>query len=113
MIQTTRISSGPWAHAQGRALLVLTKDGFSSILSSSARFSGLLVDDEGGEHDLSHEAFYHKNAYSLFRPVGGMGCKDAAYTPLRGTKDVYSGGGIYLKYEADLNVGRLLIASKE
>lgn len=35
-----------------------------------------------------------------------MGCKDTVYIPLRGTKAVYSSGGIHLKYEADLKVSQ-------
>jgi hypothetical protein len=65
-------------------------------------------DDKGEKHDLSHGVFYHENDYSLFRPIGGMDCKDAVYTPLHREKAANSGGGIYLKYEADLKVGRHL-----
>jgi len=64
--------------------------------------------EEEHEHDLSHEVFYHKNGYSLFRPIGGMDCKDTVYTLLRGTKAANSCGGIYLKYEADFKDGRTL-----
>jgi hypothetical protein len=35
-----------------------------------------------------------------------MDCKDAVYTPLHREKAANSVGGIYLKYEADLKVGR-------
>ena len=66
--------------------------GFESILPLSVHFSGLLVNDEGGGHDLSHDVFYHKNAYSLFRPSGRMDCENTVYIPLRGTKAVYSRG---------------------
>ena len=61
------------------------------------------------EHDLSHQVFYHKNGYSLFRPIGGMDCKDTVYTPLRGIKAANPGGGIYLKYAADLIVSPLYL----
>jgi len=64
-----------------------------------------MTKEEG--HDLSHKVFYHKNGYSLFRPIRGMDCKDAVHTPLHREKAANSAGGIHLKYEADLEVGRL------
>ena len=63
--------------------------------------------EEEDEHGLSHQVFCHKNGHSQFRPTGALDCKSNRYTPPRGTKAANSDGGIHLKYEADLKVGRL------
>jgi hypothetical protein len=46
----------------------LTRDWFRSILFTSARFSGLLVDDEGGR-TWPEPRGTCKNGYRLFRPI--------------------------------------------
>jgi hypothetical protein len=44
--------------------------GFEPILPLSVHFSGLLVDDKGGGHDLSHEVSHHKTLTVYSAPAG-------------------------------------------
>ena len=52
-----------------------------TILGSARSDDGF---DKEERHDLSHAVFYHQNSYGLIRPIGGMDCKNAIYTPLQG-----------------------------
>jgi hypothetical protein len=60
--------------------------------------------EEEHEHDLSHQVFYHKNGYSLFRPIGGKSCKNYSYTPPQGKKAAVLDGGIDWINAADILV---------
>jgi len=112
VIHTTHNSPGPWVHARRPGAPCFDKQWIQVYTFLVRTFPGSarcdeMVEEEH-EHDLSHQVFYHKNGYSLFRPTGALDCKSNRYTPPRGTKAANSGGGIYLKCAADYLLGARL-----